>query len=166
LVDWQCEHRLLAADGTWRWVRNLGRVTERAADGAPIVMLGTTQDIHEQFEADALARTNAERLVIALNASAMGIWLYNLQTGEAEWDRRERELLGWRPDGKAPTMDEFLAMLEPEDRDLVGTAWAAVDPDHPNFEYTFRVKQEGRASRQTELQREFPLHVVCSWLGN
>jgi hypothetical protein len=26
--------------------------------------------------------------------------------------------------------------------------------------------QEGRASRQTELQHEFPLHVVCSWLGN
>ena len=26
--------------------------------------------------------------------------------------------------------------------------------------------QEGRASRQTELQREFPLHVVCSWLAN
>ena len=23
-----------------------------------------------------------------------------------------------------------------------------------------------RASRQTELQREFPLHVVCSWHGN
>ena len=23
-----------------------------------------------------------------------------------------------------------------------------------------------RASRQTELEREFPLHVVCSWLGN
>jgi hypothetical protein len=22
------------------------------------------------------------------------------------------------------------------------------------------------ASQQTELQREFPLHVVCSWLGN
>jgi hypothetical protein len=24
----------------------------------------------------------------------------------------------------------------------------------------------GRASRQTELQRVFLLHVVCSWLGN
>jgi hypothetical protein len=23
-----------------------------------------------------------------------------------------------------------------------------------------------RASRQTELQREFPIHVVCRWLGN
>ena len=26
--------------------------------------------------------------------------------------------------------------------------------------------QEGRARRQTELQREFPIHVVCSWLRN
>jgi hypothetical protein len=23
-----------------------------------------------------------------------------------------------------------------------------------------------QASRRTDLQREFPLHVVCSWLGN
>ena len=23
-----------------------------------------------------------------------------------------------------------------------------------------------RASRQTELQRQCPLHVICSWLGN
>lgn len=23
-----------------------------------------------------------------------------------------------------------------------------------------------RATRQTELERDFPLHVVCSWLGN
>ena len=29
-----------------------------------------------------------------------------------------------------------------------------------------RLFQSMRASRQTELQREFPLHVVCSWLGN
>ena len=29
-----------------------------------------------------------------------------------------------------------------------------------------RLFHSTRASRQTELQREFPLHVVCSWLGN
>ena len=32
--------------------------------------------------------------------------------------------------------------------------------------FHFVTLQEGRASRQTELQREFPLHVVCSCLGN
>ena len=26
--------------------------------------------------------------------------------------------------------------------------------------------QEGRASRQTDMQPEFPLHVVCSWISN
>ena len=35
----------------------------------------------------------------------------------------------------------------------------------PRWFHTVKL-QEGRASRQTELQREFPLHVVCSWLGN
>lgn len=29
-----------------------------------------------------------------------------------------------------------------------------------------RLFQSMRASRQTELERQFPLHVVCSWLGN
>ncbi|MFM7837568.1 MAG: hypothetical protein ACKPJD_37730, partial [Planctomycetaceae bacterium] len=29
-----------------------------------------------------------------------------------------------------------------------------------------RLLHSMRASRQTELQREFQLHVVCSWLGN
>jgi hypothetical protein len=29
-----------------------------------------------------------------------------------------------------------------------------------------RLVHSMRASRQTELQREFPIHVVCSWLGN
>jgi hypothetical protein len=35
----------------------------------------------------------------------------------------------------------------------------------PRLLQTVKLKG-GRASRQTELQREFPLHVVCSWLGN
>ena len=147
LDNWQCDHRLLAADGTWRWVRNLGRISERAADGAVLAMLGTTQDVHEQFGAEALARANAERLQIALNASAMGIWSYNLLTGEADWDGRELELFDLPPGQPAPTLEQFLAMLEPEDRDFVGAAWAAVDTAHPNFEYAFRVKQAGRASR-------------------
>jgi hypothetical protein len=35
----------------------------------------------------------------------------------------------------------------------------------PRLFHTIKLQEE-RASRQTELQREFPLHVVCSWLGN
>jgi hypothetical protein len=38
-------------------------------------------------------------------------------------------------------------------------------PSWPRLFHTMKL-QEGRASSQTELQLEFPLHVVCSWLGN
>jgi hypothetical protein len=29
-----------------------------------------------------------------------------------------------------------------------------------------RLLHSTRASRRTEFEREFPIHVVCSWLGN
>ncbi|MFN9626156.1 MAG: hypothetical protein ACK6AT_07810, partial [Planctomycetota bacterium] len=45
---------------------------------------------------------------------------------------------------------------------------ATLDPGVSGWPRLFHTVtlQEGRASRQTELQREFPLHLVCSWLGN
>ena len=35
----------------------------------------------------------------------------------------------------------------------------------PRLFHSVKLEEE-RASPQTELQREFPLHVVCAWLGN
>ena len=144
---WVSTHRLLTADGSWRWVRHVGRVSRRAADGTPAVMVGTTQDQHDHYETEARAQANAERLQLALGASAMGIWRYNLQTGAAEWDERELALFGLAADHPAPTMDGFLAMLDPDDRTVVAAAWAAVTPSEPNFEYAFRIAPQGRGVR-------------------
>jgi PAS domain S-box-containing protein len=148
---WVSKHRLLASDGSWRWVRNNGRVKRRAADGTPLVMVGITQDQHDHYDAEARAQASAERLQIALGASAMGIWRYNLQTGAAEWDERQRELFGLPLTGAAPTMEEFLAMLVAEDRSAVQAAWATVTPENPNFEYSFRI---GSAAGQVR-------HIRC-----
>ena len=137
--SWSSRHRLLAADGTWRWVRHTGRVRRRAPDGTALAMAGVTQDQHEHYDAEARAQTSAERLRIALSASAMGVWRYNLQTGAAEWDERQRELFGLSQTAAAPTLEEFLAMLVPEDQGVVKAAWSAVGPETPNFEYAFRI---------------------------
>lgn len=50
--EWHCDHRLLAADGQWRWVRQVGRVTERWPDGQPKFMMGTTQEISGEKAAE------------------------------------------------------------------------------------------------------------------
>jgi len=43
-----CEHRLRSGGGTWRWMRDIGRVIERAPDGTPMRMTGIRLDIHAE----------------------------------------------------------------------------------------------------------------------
>ena len=42
---YEAEHRMRAADGSWRWMHARGYVTERTADGKPARVTGTQQNI-------------------------------------------------------------------------------------------------------------------------
>ena len=41
------EHRMRTADGEWKWIRDLGKIVERDADGEPIRAVGIHLDIEE-----------------------------------------------------------------------------------------------------------------------
>jgi len=51
-VDYRC----LTANGSWLWVRTVGRVMERNASGLPIRLLGTHTDISERKKSEHLIR--------------------------------------------------------------------------------------------------------------
>ncbi|MCC7087904.1 MAG: ATP-binding protein [Chloroflexi bacterium] len=58
---YESEWRLRAASGEWHWVRSRGKVTERAADGTPLWMVGVYMDITREKQAQqALAESRAE----------------------------------------------------------------------------------------------------------
>ena len=137
--QWVCDHRLLTADDSWRWMRNMGRVTERTADGAPKVMAGTTQDTHDYHLADQTSKANARRLHVALGASHMGTLSFNLQTSVAEWDERTREIFGVTGEGIPASETALRAVMHPEDRDGFTATWAALRAGQKTFEFTFRV---------------------------
>jgi PAS domain S-box-containing protein len=42
------EHRMRTADGDWKWIRDIGRIAERDADGDPIRAVGIHLDIDER----------------------------------------------------------------------------------------------------------------------
>jgi len=48
----ECESRKLKKDGSWVWVLDRGRVSERNIDGEPIRMSGTSSDISKRKQAD------------------------------------------------------------------------------------------------------------------
>ncbi len=143
---WTCEHRLLAADGTWRWVRNIGRVTELHADGSPRLMVGTTQDIQDQHLAEERSEQTAQRLQLALDASQLGVWRYNLQTSECEWSERTRVILDVGP--TAPASDvHFQRLVHPDDRERIATTLAGLRAGQGRFEYTYRIRLAAGAVR-------------------
>ncbi len=55
-------YRALAADGSWRWMVERGRIVERHADGRPSRMVGTQADVTERRARDQAARAATERL--------------------------------------------------------------------------------------------------------
>lgn len=56
---YECEYRLRANDGTWKWVLARGVVVERTDDGSPLTMTGTLTDISAKKESADLAWRHA-----------------------------------------------------------------------------------------------------------
>jgi len=48
--QYQCDHRMRAKSGEWRWIRDRGRVVERDADGDPVRAVGIHIDVTEEKE--------------------------------------------------------------------------------------------------------------------
>ena len=49
---YDCEHRMEAKSGDWRWIRDVGKVVDRADDGTPTRAVGIHLDVTEQKEAE------------------------------------------------------------------------------------------------------------------
>jgi PAS domain S-box-containing protein len=58
-----------------------------------------------------------DRLTLATTAAHLGIWDYNVKTGELIWDRTMFEIFG-REKGASNTIDTWLDSLHPEDREM------------------------------------------------
>ncbi len=76
---WDCEFRMRARDGGWKWIRLRGRAVDRDADGMALRIVGTNKDITQwKVAADALNR-NRERLRGLVECSQAAIFAIDEQ---------------------------------------------------------------------------------------
>lgn len=86
-----------------------------------------------------LAQENAEQLRMALSAAQMGMWDWNIVTGEINWSPEHEELFGLTPgtfDGKYETFD---ARLHPDDREKLNQAVQRSLKEQVPYQHEFRV---------------------------
>jgi PAS domain S-box-containing protein len=95
----------------------------RDASGNVVGNLAIGQDITERKLADEALQESEERRRMVLQASSIGTFEVDLQTGEGRWNNVEYELLGLKP-GDAPGNPElFFQYVHPDDVGLLKADW-------------------------------------------
>ncbi|MCE1188834.1 MAG: PAS domain S-box protein [Ignavibacteria bacterium] len=78
---YEIEIRMLAKNGTWRWILSRGNVVERDSNGTPVLLSGTNSDITDKRIAEQAIRESEERFAKAFNNSAVAIGITTASEG-------------------------------------------------------------------------------------
>ncbi len=118
----------LVAESRLRAGRYLRGVAIPLEDGLAISFRDVTEERVRQQEREAQLIRSEDRLRLALEATRLGIWDYDPQTGKLSWDERCLALFGVPPDAPV-TFETWVAVLHPDDREAVlAAAEVATDP--------------------------------------
>ena len=126
----QVSFRVRDAVGGYRWFLSRAEPV-RASDGTLLYWIGINLDIEDRKQAEFYLG-EGQRL------AHMGSWAFNA-AGFDYWSPELFRIHGLDPDRKAPTVDEYMALVHPEDRGFVAEAIQKMLADHRGFDFTKRI---------------------------
>lgn len=96
-------------------------------------------ELAERQQIEAVLRESEERLRLALEASRMGTWDWNIQTGQISWSENLEALFGLEPGEFDGSYEMFVSRLHPDDRDRVLAAVDHAITTGEDYDFEFRV---------------------------
>jgi PAS domain S-box-containing protein len=110
------EHRLLCADGTYRW--QLARVIpNRDGAGRIVSWYGTATDIDDLKQAEAALHAQTALVRMAGQLSRLGGWALDISVMRFSWSSEASHVLEL-PEGSAPTIETAIELCAPGSRAL------------------------------------------------
>jgi formate hydrogenlyase transcriptional activator len=127
--------RVRNAEGGYRWFLSRAEPL-RASDGTLLYWIGINLDIDDRKQAEFYL-AEGQRLAHS------GSWAFN-SAGFQYWSSQLFEIHGIEPGGKPPSIQEYMTLVHPEDRDFVVRAIQEMLCDRREFDFTKRiVRPEG-----------------------
>lgn len=125
--EYRVIHRVLQPTNQICWVQCRGTVI-RDDSGSPLWMAGTVWDITAE-------RTAESKLQIALTASKMGLWEWDIQGQRVIWSEELAAIYGIALDTFAGTLEDYSKRIPSEDWEQIGHRIRAAfeDPDYTYF---------------------------------
>lgn len=137
---------LIARDGSRRQIADSAAPIRDAA-GRLIGAVMVFRDVTEAYQsAEALAE-NQRQLDLALQAAAMGVWDWEIDTGRVKWAGQQAELFGISGDEFGGTMDDVQARVHPDDRDRGMEAIQETITQGNDFDNVYRIIRPDGAIR-------------------
>src|SRR5260370_2196703 len=129
--------RVPSAEGKYRWFLTRAEPL-RANDGALLYWIGVNLDIADAKRAQEALRKSQFYLAEGQRLAHTGSWTFNAD-GFEFWSSELFRIYGLEPTGKPPTVEEYLALVHPEDRGFMKQGIAKMLDDHLAFDFTKRI---------------------------
>ncbi|HEY6803384.1 MAG TPA: sigma 54-interacting transcriptional regulator, partial [Pyrinomonadaceae bacterium] len=126
----QVSFRVCNKTGEYRWFVSRAEPV-RANAGTLLYWIGVNLDIEDRKKAEFYL-SEGQRL------AHMGSWAFS-SAGFEYWSPELFRIHGLDPIRDAPTVDEYLALVHPDDRDFVSQAMQKMFTDQRDFDFTKRI---------------------------
>lgn len=93
----------------------------------------------ERQRAQIAARDAEFRLRMALEASGLATWDWDIDSDEIQWSASHFHILGYAPNGISPTYGIWLNCVHPEDRKLTDAKVAETRASCASFSHSYRI---------------------------
>ncbi|MBI1317608.1 MAG: PAS domain S-box protein [Candidatus Hydrogenedens sp.] len=117
-VAYSVNYRVCHADGSTRWVGEKGQASYDES-GMALWLDGVISDITDRLEAERAVKSSEERLLLALDASADGLWDRDFVANTTYHSPQYFRMLGYDPDEMECKHVDWTELLHPEDVERV-----------------------------------------------
>jgi PAS domain S-box-containing protein len=131
------EKRLLTVNGI-RWLQWKVAAIQNET-GEVIELLGVARDITQRKQIEDSLRDSEERLSLALEATEMGIWDWDICSNEILCCANMARLYDFTPVPFAHSLEDFLQMIHPEDREYVSQTITRTITGKIEYKCEFRI---------------------------
>lgn len=114
-VKFDTQYRVYHASLGYRWLRATGTV-RAASDNSPLRMVGSVEDIDERKRLENQLSQSNTRYDLAVRGLSIGIWQWNIVTGQLYCSPRLKQILGLAEEAEV-VFDDFAPLLHPEDQE-------------------------------------------------
>ena len=143
--DFVVEYRLRRFDGQYRWLLDHG-VPRFDANGQFSGYIGSCLDITDTKQIAVDLQASQHRLLLAQEGAHVGIWEWNLSTGEPYWSPECERLYGLSP-GTLKSINDWQSRVHPDDLALIDAQWDGnINLGNP-FEVEYRVLLDSGETR-------------------